>query len=386
MFSSSMFTTEHFDKGLVVAVGNRLQNGEYTDAILAGTRYLTDVLRSLGDVEGDGAQLVGQVLGGNPPVHRINPLQSISERDEQKGIEQLLRGLYVGVRNPRTHETARDTEDYCVRVLVIIDTMLQYLKRPVEEFDVSVFVNRIYDPYFVASEEYAQSLMAQIPTNRLIDVFLNAFERRDDSDIKVIKYAFDALYQLMPEGQVGQAISKVGDALRAETDRLKIAVLFQLLKPSAWNMLQADVRIRTENLIVSECKQGTFDVSSGLKKGALGTWAAVFGRYFQNSGKNSLAQVLIARLSNDWYSQNYVGQYFMYSLPAIIIEDELIEQVTQALTYAAMSNKARVVRKNLVIVCQNYPTKWKELLKVSVQERKEYDNEYAVKLLESLSQ
>ncbi len=63
MYTKENFTEENFSKELVKYVGNRIHNGHYSDAILAGTKYLTDVLRQKGGVEGDGAQLVGQVLG-----------------------------------------------------------------------------------------------------------------------------------------------------------------------------------------------------------------------------------------------------------------------------------------------------------------------------------
>ncbi|OEU65161.1 MAG: TIGR02391 family protein [Desulfovibrio sp. S3730MH75] len=382
MFTKIFFTNEHFEEGLVEAVGNRLKNGEYTDAILVGTKYLTDVLRQKGNVEGDGAQLVGQVLGGNAPSFPLNKLQTVSEKNEQKGIEQLLRGFYIGVRNPRTHEITEDTEDFCIRALVIIDTALQYLNRKAEEFDVTAFVDRIYDPHFVPSEEYAQTLVSQVPVNKILDVFLQAFERRLEGNTKDIKHAFEALYQVMPENQIAQAVEKIGDALRIETEASNIASLFRFLKPSSWSLLQADVRIRVENMIIAGCKTGTYDVYSGIKKGPLGTWGNTFGRYFQR--KDDLAQALIVRLGSDWYTQNYVGQYFMYSLPVIVTDDELVEKATDMLAYAALDNKAKVVRSKLIDVCQNYPAKWKELLKVYVQERKEYDNDYADKVLELL--
>lgn len=375
MFTKDLFTNQHFDEGLIAAVGSRLQNGEYTDAILAGTKYLTDVLRQKGNVEGDGAQLVGQVLGGNAPSFPLNKLQSVSEKDEQKGIEQLLRGYYIGIRNPRTHEITEDTEDFCIRALVIIDTALQYLNREVEEFDVTAFVDRIYDPHFVPSEEYAQTLVSQVPANKILDVFLLAFERRSEGKTKDIKYAFEALYQVMPEDQLMRAVEKIGDALRLETETASVATLFRLLKPIAWSSLQADVRIRIENMIIEGCKTGTYDVYSGIIKGSIGTWGNTFGRYFQR--KDDLARTIISRLGSDWYTQNYVGQYFMYSLPAIVTDEDLIEEATDMLAYAALGNKAKVVRRKLIEVCQNYPAKWKEQLKVSIQERKESDNDYA---------
>lgn len=67
MFKKQNFNEYNFDKNLVAAVGSRLEYNLYTDAILQGTKHLTQLLRDKGGCEGDGASLVGQVLGGPPP-------------------------------------------------------------------------------------------------------------------------------------------------------------------------------------------------------------------------------------------------------------------------------------------------------------------------------
>lgn len=383
MFNKENFTIDNFDPELTSSIGSRIDNGEYTDAILAGTKYLTEVLREKGGCEGDGAQLVGQVLGGASPKLPINSLQTVTEKDEQKGLEQLLRGYYIGIRNPRTHEITEDTEDYCIRIMVLIDTMIQYLKREVEEFDVSAFVNRIYDPHFVASEEYAEALISQVPANKIINVFLDAFDRRNEGRTKDIKFAFRAMYQLMPEENLNSAIECIGEKLKVATETSDIANLFRLMKPNAWQLLQDDVRMRIENMVIEGCNKGRYDNYAGIEKGSIGTWGNTLGRYF--SRRENLGNALLCRLESDWYTQNYVGKYFMYSLPAIISSDEQLELLADKLAYAALSNKAKVVRSKLLEVCENYPEKLKGLLRVATQERQHNDEKYAAELLDKLS-
>ncbi|KJZ13832.1 hypothetical protein TW85_11575 [Marinomonas sp. S3726] len=383
MFTKDNFNKDNFDDGLVDAVGDRILNSAYTDSILAGTKYLTQFLRDKGSCEGDGSQLVGQVLGGTAPKLPINSLQSVSEKDEQKGLEQIIRGFYVCIRNPRTHEITEDTEEYCIRIMVLIDTLLSYLKRETEEFDVAGFVDRIYDPHFVASKEYAETLISQVPENRIIDVFRIAFGRRAEGRIKEIKFAFRAMYQLMPQKDVSVAIELVGEVLRKETETKDIANLFRLLKPRAWGMLQDDVKQRIENMVIDSCKVGHFDIYSGIDQGSLGTWGNTFGKYFTR--RDDLANAIISRLESNWYTQNYIANYFIYSLPSIVRGDEKREELAENLAYAALSNNAKLVRNELLDACENYPNSLKEQLRVSVQERRQYDPNYADKLLEKLS-
>lgn len=382
MFNKENFNADNFDPELISFVGNRINNEEFTDAILAGTKYLTDVLRKKGGCEGDGAQLVGQVLGGVAPKLPINSLQTVSEKDEQKGLEQLLRGYYIGIRNPRTHEITEDTEDYCIRIMVLIDTMIKYLKREVEEFDVAGFVNRIYDPHFVASEEYAEALISQVPANKIINVFQVAFDRRGEGRPKDIEFAFRAMYQLMLEEDLKSAIECIGEKLKVATETSDIANLFRLFKPNAWQLLKDDARMRIENMVIEGCNKGRYDNFAGIEKGSIGTWGNTLGRYF--SRREDLGAALLSRLESDWYTQNYVGKYFMYSLPTIITSDEQLELLADNLAYAALSNKAKVVRSKLLEVSENYPEKLKRLLRVAVQERQHNDKKYAEELLDKL--
>ena len=67
-------------------------------------------------LDGGGAGLVGQALGGDSPKLRLNPLETENDRNEQKGFEQILRGMYVGIRNPRSHETIADSKETADRI------------------------------------------------------------------------------------------------------------------------------------------------------------------------------------------------------------------------------------------------------------------------------
>lgn len=58
MFVKNNFNTNNFDAELVEAIGNRLENNQFSDAILAGTKYLTTLLREKGQCEGMGLSLL----------------------------------------------------------------------------------------------------------------------------------------------------------------------------------------------------------------------------------------------------------------------------------------------------------------------------------------
>ena len=76
--------------------------------------------------ESHGAVLVDRVLSGNLPLLAVNALSTASERSEQSGFANLVRGTFGMFRNPTAHEarinwpmTKEDAEDLLSLVSLI---------------------------------------------------------------------------------------------------------------------------------------------------------------------------------------------------------------------------------------------------------------------------
>lgn len=78
----------------------------YFHAVLEATKSVADKLRSRTALTDDGVQLVDKALAGDIPLLAINALSSESERSEQRGFANLVRGIFGMFRNPTAH-TAR---------------------------------------------------------------------------------------------------------------------------------------------------------------------------------------------------------------------------------------------------------------------------------------
>jgi len=51
----------------------------------------------------DGAELISQVFSTKSPILAVNSLQTETEISEQKGVANLLVGLFGAIRNPTAH-------------------------------------------------------------------------------------------------------------------------------------------------------------------------------------------------------------------------------------------------------------------------------------------
>jgi uncharacterized protein (TIGR02391 family) len=75
----------------------------YFHAVLEAVKSVLDKLRTMSGISDDGVALIDKTLGGDAPRVRINSLFSDSEKSEQKGFANLLRGLVGMFRNTTAH-------------------------------------------------------------------------------------------------------------------------------------------------------------------------------------------------------------------------------------------------------------------------------------------
>lgn len=83
-----------------------LLQDNYFHAVLEATKSLSDKLRTRTGLTGDGAELADQALALGKvgmPFLAFNSLRTESEQMEQKGLLNLMKGLFGTFRNPTAH-------------------------------------------------------------------------------------------------------------------------------------------------------------------------------------------------------------------------------------------------------------------------------------------
>jgi uncharacterized protein (TIGR02391 family) len=76
----------------------------YFHAVLEAVKSVSHKLRTRTGLQDDGNILVDRALGGDPPMLAVNALRTESERNEQRGFANLLRGTHGMFRNVIAHE------------------------------------------------------------------------------------------------------------------------------------------------------------------------------------------------------------------------------------------------------------------------------------------
>lgn len=75
----------------------------YFHAVLEAAKSVADKLRQRSGLSDDGATLVDRALAGELPLLAINPLNTESEKSEQRGFANLVKGTFGMFRNTTAH-------------------------------------------------------------------------------------------------------------------------------------------------------------------------------------------------------------------------------------------------------------------------------------------
>ena len=362
----------HIPQGLWDAVASAYKAESFSHAILESIYYLSSMIRDRAGVDGDGAALVGQALGGESPRLKLNALQTESERDMQKGYEHILRGIYTGIRNPRSHEQSVDTKVTADAVIHFIGHIVTLLSASKEAFTVEAFLERVADSEFVETKRYAELIVSEVPKLRLGDAAVGLYRNRQKIDLRKHRYLIHELLAAMSPNQASMYVGVVSEELRGVNDDGSIRSTLQMLTPQMWPTLSEVSRVRIENKLIRLIAAGEA-AESGRTSQALATWSNDFVKYFSLREEAVLA--LIRRLeSSDAAARRYVARYFLRSLPEAVSNSKHVSARCIKAIVAAVKADDDSVTTALINWVDAYPAEWQAALVDGLKDKTNPEN------------
>lgn len=352
-----------------IAVAYEAEN--FSHAILEAMHFLSSLLRERAGVDGDGAALVGQALGGDVPRLKINPLQSESDKNAQKGFEQVLRGIYIGIRNPRAHEQIVDSKETADAIIHFLGYVVNILDASKEAFTIEAFVSRVFDPEFVESKRYAELVITEVPKMRLADAAIALFRARKKNDLRKLRHLVPTLVGALNPGQLSSYLSVVSEMFRTTTDDTEIRTALQMLTPSIWPHLDELARLRIENKLIGGIRAGEV-LPSGKTTQALATWSNDFLKSFTQ--REEAANALLSRLeSSDPDARQYVAKFFMRHLPDAMVGKYQVSRCISAIVSAVKADDAHVSQALLAAI-YHFPEEWQKKLAAELKDKTDEEN------------
>ncbi len=293
------------------AIKSSYGNGNFTGAILDSMHFLSDLLREKAGIEADGAALVGQALGGNSPKVRINRLQSDTDWNIQKGIEQIIRGLYQAVRNPRSHEKLNDSEEAAQAIIIFVGYLVSIIDQSKTPFSLNDFVSRVLEPNFVSKARYAELLVREIPARQRLNVFFEVYRKKDHANREHLTLFFGALLKEMSEEEKSEVHQAISDELKTVDNESIILTILSCFH-SEWQHIEEVAKLRIENNLLRSIKRGTYE-NDAVTSGQSGTWST---KIFKSASlKTDFANTIVHKLrSADKIHQDYVFETLISGL------------------------------------------------------------------------
>ena len=311
------------------SIRSNYEQRNFTASILDAFYYLSELLRNKSGAEGDGATLIGQALGGATPRIKLNKLQTESELNVQRGMEQMLRGLYQSIRNPRSHEKYADVEEEAQSIISFIGYIVRQIDQAKAQFSRADFVNRVLEPDFVPNNRYAELLVAEVPVRARLDVFFDLCREIQHWKLENMRIFLKVLLGAMKDDEIAQACNVVTQDLETSQTEDYIRFMVGSFPIDLWHRIGEAARLRVENKLIRSVREGRYDSKdSRCRAGGLGTWSP---RIFESF---ILKEEMIAVIGSKICAQSveereYVFRYLFNS--AFKISHEMPEWIAKAL-------------------------------------------------------
>jgi uncharacterized protein (TIGR02391 family) len=307
----------NIDERLWTAIEKPYQSGNYSGAVVDAIHFITQLIREKTGLDNDGQELAGRAFGGPNPVLKVNSLQTESERNEQKGAQQLLMGLYQGIRNPRSHVKYSDSVEDADSIVLFINFLSRMIDKAKPPFETNAYLQRVFDPFFVESDQYAELLVAEIPANKRWDILIETYRRKESGIGPKLAYFMRALLSKVTQEEIDNFCAVVSEELRLADNIVTIRCVIQVMPTDHWLKYAEVARIRAENMVIDDIKRGKCNTQTGkCMAGGNATWAANILHLFIT--KAYVMQALRTKLSSsDRAEQEYVFRFFDLSLSAL---------------------------------------------------------------------
>lgn len=301
------------NQNLWEAIEKNYESESYSSAILDAMHLLTDTIRNKTGLEGDGSSLIGQAFGSENPKIKLNKLQTESEKNIQKGVQDLLRGLYTAIRNPRSHDKSSDIKEDADAIINFIGYVLKIIDASKVSFEESTFLQRVFDKYYVKDSEYSDLLVNEVPKRQRVNIGISVILKRKTGDIYNLRYFMGSLFKKLEENEILQIYKVISEELKYTDSNEDISTILALITDSHWNKLDKVVKLRIENILFEDVKLGNFnrDDTTG-NWGKLGTWIYLHHLMeFENPSK--WTDMIIQKLENDT-EKKYAIDYFWHNI------------------------------------------------------------------------
>ena len=124
------FVERNIHEAFPKKVRKLFDDAHFAQATFEAAKFVDKAVSRYSGIKKSGAALMQEAFKDTSPLIPLNSMNSISEKDEQKGYQWLLTGSVWAIRNPRGHEVdVQDDMGLCLDHLSFFSMLIRRLQK-----------------------------------------------------------------------------------------------------------------------------------------------------------------------------------------------------------------------------------------------------------------
>jgi len=232
------------------------ENKDYTEVVRDAILCLMNEIRKKSDLQDDdGVDLINKAFSEKKPLIKVNKMQTQTEKNKQRGINDLSKGIVEYFRNPMSHSKQNYSKEITDALLVIIDKVL------LEEIIKSKSLNSIEDWYLEIisdlcpnTERYAQNLANSIPNNKIYELVVQLYKNRKNIKNEKIKIITELIKKLKKEEFI-EYCSIIEDDIYGKNSEEEIVNILRFVSKEVWDNFKDLSKIKIEDMVLTDIEK-----------------------------------------------------------------------------------------------------------------------------------
>ena len=316
---------------LTDAIKVHRENKDYPEVVRDAILFLMNEIRAKSDLQDiDGEALINKAFSESKPYIKINKMQNSTEKNKQKGIMNLCKGLVEYFRNPMSHAKQNYSEDVANIVVTLVDKIL------LKEIESSKNTNSIEGWYSEIMSEacpktgrYAEALVNNIPNNKRYELAVLLYKaRKNITDDKMI--FVEELEKRLSEEDFLEYCSNIESDIFGENSQTDIIEISKFISKKVWGKFNDLSKTKIEEMVLEDLKkcevsvEYEYDYFIDMRCGYIVN--ALKDLIYMFSNKKDITKCLTEKLLV--YSDNEkIFDYCMEIFSSILVLEEDIDEV-----------------------------------------------------------
>lgn len=303
------------------AIKKHYESEDYTEALRDAAFLLKDILQNKsGEFEKDNSKLVEAVLLGNNPAIKLNNYSTQSEKDFQIGIANSMKGIFMHVRNPISHEKVNYTLDDANVILLYIDYLIKQIDKSYGASLFDEWLPLLKDKTFTDTEEYAKELIKELPKKKTLELLLAVYRERTSLPQYRLFYFIKELISALTSTERNDFILTLNENLARTSGGYGLSMFFHYFADSVYTDLKKVVKLRIEDVVYHGIESGEVGDTKLSENAAMATWANNAIDFFET--KTKVVTLIQKQLWTSSKTMEYVCKFF-YKYVDITDEENL---------------------------------------------------------------